>query len=298
MYGRPLPRLTSLTLTTVVILGALAARAGDPLLEERNPLISQAIEEFADGNYDEVAQLLNRALTESQPTDEQKLQIYLYLGRAQARRGNESEARKAFGRLLVLEPNATLPMDADEDEKYAFERAQAKQTEEDASVDASEVQINHQPPGAVIAGQAAELKVEGVALPEGTTVTLYHTRSMDSPYSSSLMDNPDRGKWTAPVPTMAISETTEEYEIYYYIEVTDAADNVLASAGAPEQPLSFRVVAPKKDEDDKPLVKQWWFWTAVGGGAAVALGLGLGLGLGLQDDVTTGSADVTITLGQ
>jgi tetratricopeptide (TPR) repeat protein len=282
----------------VLVLGASAARAADPLLEERNPLISRAIEEFEDGNYDEVAQLLNRALTESQPTNEQKLQIYLYLGRSQARRGNESEARKAFGRLLVLDPEAALPADADEDEKYAFERAQAKRAEEDAKVDASEVNIQHRPPGAVVAGQAATIAVEGVALPEGTTVTLYHTRSMDSPYSSSLMDNPERGKWTAPIPTVTISDTTEEYEIYYYIEVTDASDEVLASAGEEEAPLKFRVLAPKVEEESGPVYKEWWFWTAIGGGAAVVLALGLGLGLGLDQGVTTGSADVTITISE
>jgi tetratricopeptide (TPR) repeat protein len=37
-----------------------------------------------------------------------------------------------------------------------------------------------------------------------------------------------------------------------------------------------------------PMVKKWWFWTALGGGAAVALAIGLGAGLsGASDPVPT-----------
>ena len=300
MVGRAHIVLAPAMLLALGLLVSQDARAGDPLLEERNPLISQAIEEFGEGNYDEVSVLLNRALTETAPTVEQKMKIYLYLGRAEALRGYESAARKAFGRLLVLDPEAQLPGDAAEDEVYAFERATAKYKEETESVGAGEVEVRHQGPGAVVAGQAATIVVEGVGMPEGATVTLYHTRSMDAPYSSVLMDNPERAKWTAPVPTVAISDTTEEYEILYYIEATDAGDEVLATVGEEEKPLRFRVVAPKPTADqlDKPVYKKWWFWTAIGGGAAVALGLGLGLGLGLRDDVKTGAADITINLGQ
>jgi hypothetical protein len=34
-----------------------------------------------------------------------------------------------------------------------------------------------------------------------------------------------------------------------------------------------------KQEQQKPLVRRWWLWTAIGGAAAVGLGVGLGVGL-------------------
>jgi len=49
-------------------------------------------------------------------------------------------------------------------------------------------------------------------------------------------------------------------------------------------PPAVVVSQPPGDGDTpKPLVRKWWFWTAIAGGVA-ATGLGLGLGLGLRDE--------------
>jgi tetratricopeptide (TPR) repeat protein len=47
---------------------------------------------------------------------------------------------------------------------------------------------------------------------------------------------------------------------------------------------------PRKPFVPHPIVRKWWFWTAIGGGAAVVLAIGLGAGLG-------GGKDPTPTLG-
>jgi hypothetical protein len=45
------------------------------------------------------------------------------------------------------------------------------------------------------------------------------------------------------------------------------------------------VATPVEKRDDRPLIKKWWLWTAVGGGAvAIALGVGLGVGLSSRGD--------------
>jgi tetratricopeptide (TPR) repeat protein len=59
-----------------------------------------------------------------------------------------------------------------------------------------------------------------------------------------------------------------------------AHDNAL-TASAPEKPAK------------KPLVKQWWLWTAVGG-AVVAVGLGVGLGLTLKPGPSAPAVDSTL----
>jgi tetratricopeptide (TPR) repeat protein len=59
-----------------------------------------------------------------------------------------------------------------------------------------------------------------------------------------------------------------------------------------EQAAVEQVAKPRERKPfvPNPIVRKWWFWTAIGGGAVVVLAIGLGAGLG-------GAKDPTPTLG-
>jgi len=60
----------------------------------------------------------------------------------------------------------------------------------------------------------------------------------------------------------------------------ERAATAAAAASAPQA----NAVTATPPARRKPLYKQWWLWTAVGGAVVVGVGLGVGLGLGLRGD--------------
>ncbi|NOZ88003.1 MAG: tetratricopeptide repeat protein [Deltaproteobacteria bacterium] len=272
------------------------ALAGDPLLEQKSPLLDKAKEAFDKGDTEGAARIIQQALDTGHLKVSDKIVAYKLLGKCLAMLGRQSEAVQAFSRLLVLSPDAQIEeKDEPETVTMAFQRAKAMQDKESAESTAASVEVHHVNPGAVVSGQKAAITADVTGLPEGASVTLYYANSMDAPYTPVLMQQAERGKWTASLETLQFTDPSKEYKIYYYIEVTDENDNVLATVGSEDSPMSFRIVSPKPVEQETPYWKKWWFWTAVGGGAAVSITLGLVLGLTLGGH-DTGSANVQINL--
>jgi hypothetical protein len=83
------------------------------------------------------------------------------------------------------------------------------------------------------------------------------------------MTTSDGETWTATVP----AERVAEPGVPFWIEAFDLAGNGPATWGGPDRPRTLPV-GPVPARPSRPLVRQWWFWTAIG---AVAAGAAVGV---------------------
>jgi tetratricopeptide (TPR) repeat protein len=79
---------------------------------------------------------------------------------------------------------------------------------------------------------------------------------------------------------LAAAKARADAEEKERLERERAAAAAAAAASATQANAVTATPPPRR----KPLHKQWWLWTAVGGAVVVGVALGVGLGLGLRGD--------------
>lgn len=84
-----------------------------------------------------------------------------------------------------------------------------------------------------------------------------------------VLSTRDGRTWTGTLP----AEWVQPPEVRFFVEARDTLGNGPARLGSPGSPRTIPV-APPPETPVRPVVRQWWFWAAVGLGAA-ALGAGI-----------------------
>lgn len=140
-------------------------------------------------------------------------------------------------------------------------------------------------------GQAAKVRATITDESEIFAPTLYVRAVGHEDFVSIEMTKKKGGVYEAKIPAEQMSADVE-----YFIEAFDEHGNGPAREGSPEAPIALAVFDPSlvpptlgdplmvqtEDEDDEPLVGQWWFWALIGvavaGGVTTAILLASGGG--------------------
>lgn len=175
--------------------------------------------------------------------------------------GRKAEALDALVSLVDLSPDWSPPEGA-----WPPAWIQVLEQARRLAPDRSPPVIRDVSPDHGVAGRPLDLRVT-VEDPSGVgSVKVFHATAEDA---SVVLVTRDGRTWTGTLPP----EWVRAPEVRFWVEATDTVGNGPARLGTPASPRSIPVSPPPKPPS-RPVVRQWWFWTAVGLGAA-ALGTGL-----------------------
>ena len=217
------------------------------------------------------------------------VQIYKYMAFIYIVQGKKKHAHRAFQLLLKVNPNFEMnPLLTSPKILSFFNKVKDEIRKKDRVI------MKHAPVTDSAAAKKIEVKAYVVDLQKKLrSMKLYFRRRGEPNFSVSDMNaardaKAGRGARTYLGAIPFIWTVYEENELFvdYYVAGLDSRGNWVANAGSPREPISFRInlMAGEVPEGHRktPLVKSWWFWTAIGVGVA---GLSVG-GYFLIDNLT------------
>jgi hypothetical protein len=265
-------------------------------------------------DYKAVVAQAKRALGMPQ-THDRLVEIYRLLGTANGVLGHNDEAVDAFTKLLAVDPDHRLPRGLSPKITRPFQEAGGYWIDRPGGLTVTPDMPREAQPGKPIV-IAVKLQdplhmAENVRLSwrrEGDVEFQHIDAAVGGGISLTI---PTGGGPTVTIPADQVQSRKADYNVELYLTALSASGGELRSSGDAIHPLSVIVRVPrdlalvptggetgttvtveKQRKPRGPLIKQWWFWTAVGGGA-VAIGLGVGLGIGLTRD--TSHVDLNVT---
>ena len=291
----------------LLVLG-LSARPGwsrplfpAPVLSQlgpASPAITEAREQFDQGEFEEARRTLLEGLDAPDLTDDQLVEMYRLLGLTALYLGDEPQARDAYEKLLQARPDYELPRSSPPKLRALYARIREDIKSRRVRPVTLDVDPIPDPPGGEPV--VVEAAIQDLAL--GARARLFYRRAGDEAYSSvdfARERGPDgrpRERYRAVLPAYEVPTEAEAYEMEYYFEVADAAQRRLAGRGDSFQPLIFHV-APRAvragaadDGSSRPWYKSPWLWVGVG---AVAIGATAGI-VALTSGEERGRVPITV----
>jgi len=288
-------RAVKLTLGFYLLLSVPAAgsRANEHL-EEAQQLYKRL-------KYADVPARLEKALAVEGNTKEELCAIWELMGRAYVVLENEKAAKKAFKKLLSIDPDHRLSPGTSPKILRFFSAVKKKYKP---------------PPRVAFSGKArvfttpakmarAEVLVDD---PQGAVMRVdlwVKTRKLGR-FRKRKMMHVGKNRYTSYLPIKRIDAGGTRVE--YYIQARGKGRKVLATLGTRERPrvITLRLPPPivetpppppprqpvPPEEDpvrvSTPWYHQWWFWTAVGV-VAIGAGVGIGIAAGGREEIPIGS---------
>jgi hypothetical protein len=288
-------RVVKLTLGIYLLLSLFA---GGPRANEH---LEEAKQLYKHLKYVDVPARLERALAVEGNTKQQLCEIYELLGMAYVVLEDEKAARKAFKKLLSIDPDYRLSPSISPKILRFFSAVKKKYKPPPRVAFLGKPRLFTTP--AKVA--RAEVQVDD---PQSAVmrVDLWVKTKKLGRFTKRKMMQVGNNRYTSYLPIKRIDAGGTRVE--FYIQARDRGRKVLAALGSRDRPriVTLRLAPPivetpppppprRPDEDagepgqvSTPWYNQWWFWTAVG---VVAVGLGVGIGVAAAggEDIPIGS---------
>jgi len=257
---------TTLCVATLLLLAlphAASAEVAD--LEAARAMVERQ-------EYEAGAEAMQRALQSGTLSPEQLVVVYRGLAECAAALRRPDQARDAFQRLLVIDPDHFVASTESPLIREPFEQAQAHWQQSPPP------RISYEPPETIPAGEALSLDIEL----DATTVPGIHDSvrlHLRHPEGHFVERNMPGGELVIPA-----ALCTDVERIQFFLSVHDEYGNVSARVGSEEEPLVVLVGEAERENDsrteggDRPWYRRWWVWTIVG---AVVLGVAIGVPAGV-----------------
>jgi hypothetical protein len=294
---RPLACLLGLALLAAT--GSARAEADDSAaIDKIVKLNKRAVDEYENLNFDEARKILNNALAACAQSglDNQgvaarthvHLGVVLFAGFKQ-----KDQAIKEFRKALEIQADIKLDKTlANPEIQAVFDEAGGGQKGEPSAAatapPAAADAVTHEPVTRAEQGKPIPISVTIDSSVSAKKVVLSFSADGSEDFGEREMKEDSPGNWSGEIPASA----TEGAKVRYYIEVSGADDQTLATKGTAAAPLVVAltapagsvaptmgrntVEAPKKAEDTETGSPSWYF------------GLGLGSGVGW----TTGTGEI------
>jgi tetratricopeptide (TPR) repeat protein len=219
--------------------------------------------------------------------------------------GQEASAVEAFKQLLTIDPRAKLARGYAPRIRRAYEKAVAWVAAHGA------IAIAVEAPATVARDGTLVLSAKAVKDPLSFAArgTLYLRASGEAPYTAHPASSLPLA-WSLPL--AGLRGLAAATALDYYLVVLDESLNEVALVGSAASPrrialagappaLAVAPVAvaasPAPGERRRPLLRRWWFWTAIGV-AVAATAVGVGVGVGARGDRDLVTAPVTLETGR
>lgn len=244
----------------------------------QNPHIGAAQTALDQGQLEQAASELQKALAEPDNSDDALVEIYRLQAFVALYKGNRPEARRALEKLFQANPDYELRKGAPPKIRDLFHEVQA----DVRAHRVKPVTLEFNPPSALVAGGPANIDATVKDLPSGARVRFFYRRVGSEAYSG-LELKPANGHYQATLPASELPISDAPFALESYLEVDDTAGRRLAGRGDALAPLTVRVRAPEVGSEGGPEVppavteeshwyEKWYVWTAIGVGAAAAGG--------------------------
>jgi hypothetical protein len=282
-------RAVKLTLGIYLFLSVCAgATRANPHLEEARILYERL-------KYADVPARLEKALAHPGNTQKQLLEIYELMGMTYVVLEDEKAARKAFRKLLSIDPEHRLSPSISPKILRFFSSVKKKFKPPPRVAFRGKPKIYTTP--AKVA--RAEVRVDD---PQGAVmrVELLVRIKKGGRFIRRKMMQVGRDRYTSYLPVKRIEAGGTRVE--YFVLARGRSRKVLAAIGSREQPRAVTLrlpppeveappppplLPPEQPEEparvSKPWYHRWWFWTAVG---VVALGVGVSVGIAAGGEET------------
>jgi hypothetical protein len=252
-----------------VALGAILIAAVAHGAQPERSRLAQARKEYLAQEYERVVRLLVPLVASQVATISEKVDAYELLGLSYLILGETRRAREAFENLLELDSGHVL-RDASGSPKIQRFYESVRESFVPGYRTRAPVTLEHTASTGAVAGRRLEI---GAHVAQGAKeigqVLVRWRRAGLLGYESVAM----RRQGAQLVVGFVAPEDTSAYELEYYIEVRAPGGQTLTRVGSPDRPLTITVSgAPARRV---PLVRRWWFWTAIGvavvGGATAGI---------------------------
>jgi hypothetical protein len=243
----------------------------------------------AEGRLDYKGVIVHAQAALEQPQSHENLvALYQMLGTAYGVLGKSDQASDAFTKLLGIEPAFTLPRGLSPKVTRPFREAGGYWLDRPKGL-----QVLPGLPTEISVGKALALSVRlDDPLSMATNVRVSYRFQGDTEYKKLEAAVSPNISMTIPAEQIQ-PRAGGDYNVELFVTALSARGGELRQAGDPGHPLTVLVRGPKENlvvitndkgqtvvvqKQKKPLIKQWWLWTAVG--AVVVVGAALGGGLG------------------
>jgi hypothetical protein len=229
------------------------------------------------------------------------LETLKYQGLIAASTGKESAAADSFRRMLTIDPEAQLGKGHAPRIRRAFDSARRWLKKH------GPIRLELNAPPAVYRARSTVLPAPTITDPLGMVnrVILY-VRPVGAFTYTEIPPAPSTPGWRLDADQLEALRRAPALD-YFLVAVDTAGSQVAAlhtrvdpgrvtllGPPLPGPPVP-RLVSKRKRTPPTPLVKRWWFWTAIGAG--VALAAGLSIGLTVHGAPTTVNAPITLQSG-
>ncbi len=267
-------------LVLLVLASCLASAAAAASEKEKLEL---ARRQYLAQEYERVVRLLQPLVGSPLATISEKVEAYELLGLSYLILGENKRAKEAFENLLELDPGHVL-RDASGSPKIQRFYESVRESFMPGYRSRGGVSLEHAAPTGAVAGRRVEIgaRIAQGGKELGSVVVRWRRAGLLS-YASVSM----RREGTNLTATFLAPTDTAGYQLEYYLEARDPGGHVLSRVGSPDQPLVIAATGvPARTE---PLVRKWWFWTAIG--AVVVGGLTAGIVAGVRETAPDGNLD-------
>ena len=290
---RPLACLLGLALLAAT--GSARAEADDSAaIDKIVKLNKRAVDEYENLNFDEARKILNNALAACTQNglDNQGVaaRTHLHLGVVLfAGFKQKDQAVKEFRKALDIQADIKLDKTlANPEIQAVFDEAAGGQKGEPsaaATAPAAADAVTHEPVTRAEQGKPIPISVTIDSSVSAKKVVLSFSADGSEDFGEREMKEESPGNWSGEIPASA----TEGAKVRYYIEVSGADDQTLASKGTAAAPLVVAlrpaagavapmrqntVEAPKKEEATETGQPSWYFGLGLGSGVGWATGTG------------------------
>jgi len=288
-------RAVKLTLGIYLFLSVFAGGShANQHLEEAKQLYKRL-------KYADVPARLEKALAVEGNTKQQLCEIWELMGMAYVVLEDEKAARKAFKRLLSIDPDYHLSPGISPKILRFFSAVKKKYKPPPRVVFSGKTRVFTTP--AKMARAEVHLDDPQSAV---MRVDLWVKTKKSGRFSKRKMMQVGQNRYTSYLPIKRIEAGGTRVE--YYIQARGKGRKVLAAQGSRERPqvITLRLAPPivetpplppprrpaedtgEPDRVSTPWYHQWWFWTAVGV-VAVGAGVGIGIAAGGGEEIPIGS---------
>jgi len=251
---------------------------------ERNPLVREGVRQVDELRYEEAVQTLSAALIRAGNTDREERAIYRALAYSYFALGRLEEAEGAYRLLLAVAPDERLDPALSPRVRSFFGDVAERWVADGrpGMPPPAPVTISHRSPPRTEREEPLAL-FASLEDPEGrvSRLVLAYREGTREVFRRLDMRPSDEGF----VATLPADDVRAPF-VEYYVEALDSTGLPVASTGDVAAPL--RVTVPEPDG----VVRQWWFWVAVG---AVVAG-GVTAAVLLRDDGGGGVEQATLVV--
>lgn len=291
-------------LSTWLAVGQSASYAKPPA--DKHPAAEDPYDAARDAesrlDYKAVIFYGNDAL-EKANTHERIVNLYALLGTAYAVLGRNDEAVDAFTRLLGVSPDYHLPRGLSPKVTRPFKEAGGYWLDRPGGLG-----VTPDLPREIAGGKPLSIAVKlDDPMTMVTNVRLSFRHQGDPEFDKLEMAAGPGVVFMIPAEKLPVAKADYAFELY--VTALGSTGSELRQAGDGAHPLSILVRAPRDEsvavvvapivggttapaQPKKPLIKQWWLWTAVG---VVVVGAALGGGLGYYYSRDTSHIDLSLS---